>query len=136
MNKQKVFLSVLFASFVFCNLLSAQNSTILTSLEIEERKTEKVNPTRENIATKQLQKIEYKSYSSNGGINYQLDNSGFVSIKIFNYNNREITSLVNRDQKADHYYTNFSTINLSSGIYRYCISVDGESVCSRMLFIN
>lgn len=73
---------------------------------------------------------------SKHGINYNIKKEGIVTIKIFDYNNNEIASLVNRKQKAGPHFANFSTINFSSGIYKYCVSVDGESICSRTLFVK
>ncbi|MBI5726292.1 MAG: lamin tail domain-containing protein, partial [Ignavibacteriales bacterium] len=56
-------------------------------------------------------------------INYQLAQSGFVSLKVYNLLGKEIATLVNGQQSAGNYTLNFSTdqYNLASGVYIYTL---------------
>jgi hypothetical protein len=52
-------------------------------------------------------------------INYQIANSSFVKLKIFDFLGREVLSLVNKRQPAGYYSVNINASGLASGIYFY-----------------
>lgn len=60
-------------------------------------------------------------------ISYEIAQEGFVSLRIYDVLGNEVSSLVNRDQKAGRYQVTFEGKNLSSGIY-VCRLQAGEFV--------
>jgi outer membrane protein assembly factor BamB len=52
-------------------------------------------------------------------INYQLPNSGIVTIKVYDILGREVNTLVNGFKSAGSYEINFSAEGLASGVYIY-----------------
>jgi hypothetical protein len=144
MNKSILFKGVFLTILSSTSLLFAQIPNLAASSEIHKERTE-VPRTEDNtiasyktnlINTKQIFNINNVSSINKNGVNYQVTKSGFVSFKIFDYNGNEVASLINRKQYTGNYFANFSTINLSSGIYKYSISLDDKSICSRTLFVN
>lgn len=59
-------------------------------------------------------------------INFNLPVDGKVSLKLFDISGREVMTLLNETKSAGYYTVNFNGANLSSGIYFYRISVDGN----------
>lgn len=73
-------------------------------------------------------KVGYeKGKNSFTTIEYHLPNSGFVSLKVYDVNGREVETLVNQFMPAGIHESDFSTKNLSSGIYLYRITILGEN---------
>ena len=59
-------------------------------------------------------------------INYDLPFDSKVSIKLFDLSGREVASLVNEVKTAGYHTINFNASNLSSGVYFYKISAEGN----------
>lgn len=59
-------------------------------------------------------------------ISYDLPFDSKVSIKLFDMSGREVSSLVNEVKTAGYYSVNFNASNLSSGVYFYRISAEGN----------
>ena len=57
-------------------------------------------------------------------LSYQLSVSGYVSLKVYDLNGKEVANLVNENQQAGRYELNFDAgkYSLSSGIYFYKIN--------------
>jgi hypothetical protein len=55
-------------------------------------------------------------------INYELPCSVFVSLKVFDFQGREVYTIVNERQNAGSHTVRFSASNLQSGVYFYKIS--------------
>ncbi|MBS1493364.1 MAG: T9SS type A sorting domain-containing protein [Bacteroidetes bacterium] len=70
-------------------------------------------------------------------INYELRNTNYVQIKIYNSIGKEIVSLINQKQNEGSYSINFNSgeYNLSSGIYYYLFSIDGEVKQTRKMIL-
>jgi hypothetical protein len=66
-------------------------------------------------------------------INYQLPESGFVTIKVFDILGREVALLVNENKSAGYYKVNFNGSKLTSGVYIYTIQVNGITQSKKML---
>ncbi|MCI0450325.1 MAG: T9SS type A sorting domain-containing protein [Chlorobi bacterium] len=67
-------------------------------------------------------------------IDYVLPKNSKVTLKIFDINGREITTLVNSEREAGNYSIIFEAANLSSGIYFYHFIADnGESKFTKTL---
>ncbi|MFA5011758.1 MAG: T9SS type A sorting domain-containing protein [Ignavibacteria bacterium] len=60
-------------------------------------------------------------------INYVLPNRGFVSLKVYDNNGRDIQTLLNENLNAGTYSVEFNGEGLSSGIYFYKIDVRSSS---------
>jgi hypothetical protein len=66
-------------------------------------------------------------------INYQLPESGFVTIKVFDILGKEVALLVNENKSAGYYKVNFDGSYLTSGVYIYTIQVNGIMQSKKML---
>lgn len=70
-------------------------------------------------------------------IKYQITNNRNVKLTIFDVTGRYITDLVNQKQNAGAYEVQFDGSNFSSGIYFYCLIVEGNLIdTKRMLMIK
>jgi len=71
-------------------------------------------------------------------INYSIEKSGFVSIKVYNVLGQEVATLVNGKKSVGNYQINFDTAKygLSSGIYLYTIRVNEYNVAKKMILLK
>ena len=71
-------------------------------------------------------------------ISYQLNVSSHVSLKIYDLLGREIATLVDTQQSAGKYNSQFSILNsdLSSGVYFYKLTIDNHSMTKKMLLLK
>ncbi|MBS1517574.1 MAG: T9SS type A sorting domain-containing protein [Bacteroidetes bacterium] len=59
-------------------------------------------------------------------ISYQLSNTNYVKLKVFNVLGKEVMTLVNEKQPAGNYSVEFNGSGLSSGVYYYRIDINDE----------
>ncbi|HMN49072.1 MAG TPA: T9SS type A sorting domain-containing protein [Ignavibacteriaceae bacterium] len=69
-------------------------------------------------------------------ISYQLPQSGFVSLKVYNAIGKEVATLVNEEKSAGNYEINFSANGLSSGIYFYTIQSGSFTQTKKMILMK
>ncbi len=71
-------------------------------------------------------------------INYQISNSGYVELKIYDILGREVAVLVNEVQKAGSYSIKFNTVNtqLAGGVYFYRLKCNGFSSTKKLLLLK
>lgn len=69
-------------------------------------------------------------------INFSIPKNGFVSLKVFDINGREVESLINEDKPAGSYEVNFNASNLSSGTYFYKLNTSSFSSVKKMTLIK
>lgn len=69
-------------------------------------------------------------------INYTINNDGWVSIKIFDINGKQITTLVNEYKKVGYYSIDFNGNNISSGMYYYRFETKGNVITKKMILIK
>ncbi len=69
-------------------------------------------------------------------INFEIPNANFVSLKIYDTNGREISSLLNELKNAGYYSVKFNAANLSSGIYFYKIQAGGFSAVKKLMLVK
>ncbi len=69
-------------------------------------------------------------------INYQLPESGFVTIKIYDMLGKEVAVLVNENKSAGYYRVAFNASKLTSGVYIYTIIVNNFVQSKKMLLIK
>ncbi len=69
-------------------------------------------------------------------INFEMAKEGNVSIKVFDYTGKEISTLVNGFRSAGYYTIDFNAINLSSGIYFYRMETNNFTKVMKMSLIK
>ncbi len=69
-------------------------------------------------------------------ITYSIPNSEFVTLKIYDVNGKEVSTLVNLFQTSGSYDYTFNASNLSSGIYFYKLSAGNYVQTKSMLLIK
>lgn len=74
-------------------------------------------------------------FNPNTAIAYQISKAGYINIKVFNIQGKEIALLVNERKNAGSYEINFNAQNLTSGIYFYSLSIDGKPVETKKMML-
>lgn len=69
-------------------------------------------------------------------INYELSENGYVTLKVYDAIGREIRTLVSKDQPAGRYTVNFDGAQLSSGIFFYSLTADGNTAVKKMVLMR
>lgn len=69
-------------------------------------------------------------------INYSIENAGFVSIDVFNVTGQKVAALVHETKNAGAYNIRWDASAMSSGIYYYRLSANGNSVTKKMTLIK
>jgi hypothetical protein len=69
-------------------------------------------------------------------IKYQLQDNGFVTLKVYDILGQEVATLVNEKLNAGIYEIKFDGNNLSSGLYFYKLNVNDFSSVKRMLLVK
>jgi hypothetical protein len=69
-------------------------------------------------------------------INYEIPNSNFVSLKIYDMMGREVANLVNQTQDAGFYAVKFDASKLSSGIYFYKIQAGDFNAVKKFMLVK
>jgi len=87
--------------------------------------------------TKQLLLTNYPNpFNPKTVIEYQLPESGFVSLKVFNMLGEVVETLVSKEQPAGKHSVEFDASDLSSGIYFYRIETNGKSENKKMIMMK
>ncbi len=69
-------------------------------------------------------------------INYELPSPGFVSLKVFDNNGKEIETLVNVEQNTGRYSMTFNAANYPSGVYYYRLETNNFSETKKMILLK
>jgi hypothetical protein len=69
-------------------------------------------------------------------INYQIPQTGFVTLKIYDILGKEITTLVNEQKNQGRYSVNFDASKLASGVYIYQLRVNDYVSSKKMLLLK
>lgn len=69
-------------------------------------------------------------------INYQLPESGYVTIKVYDMLGKEIATLVNESKNAGSYNVHFDASKLTSGVYVYTITANNFIQSKKMLLVK
>jgi hypothetical protein len=69
-------------------------------------------------------------------IEFQVAESGFVSIKVYDIQGREVQSLVNESLNSGKYSINFNAAGLSSGTYFYKIMTSSFTDIKKMMLVK
>ena len=69
-------------------------------------------------------------------ISYKLNQSGFVTLKVYNLVGQVVKTLVNEYQESGTFSEQFDASELSSGIYLYKLQVNNYTSVKRMTLIK
>ncbi|MEK7250185.1 MAG: T9SS type A sorting domain-containing protein, partial [Bacteroidota bacterium] len=69
-------------------------------------------------------------------IKFQIPNSSFVTLKVFDLLGREVATLVNEQMKPGSYERTFEGNNLASGIYFYHLRASGFSQTKKLVLLR
>ena len=69
-------------------------------------------------------------------INYDIPNSSFVNITVYNELGQKVITLVNKEQKAGKYVVSFNASNLSSGVYFYQLKANDFVQIKKMILLK
>jgi Secretion system C-terminal sorting domain len=69
-------------------------------------------------------------------IAYTISRSSFVTIKVYDFLGREVTTLVNLEKPVGSYEVEFNGSNLASGIYFYRIQAGNYSTVKKMILLK
>ena len=69
-------------------------------------------------------------------INYQIPQTGFVSLKVYDILEREVAILVNEEKAVGNYEAEFNGSELASGIYFYKLRADNYTSVKKMILLK
>jgi len=69
-------------------------------------------------------------------INYQLAKNSFVTLKVYDILGNEVSVLMNAEQPAGVYKTEFNGKNLVSGIYIYKLTAGNFTASKKMMILK
>ena len=69
-------------------------------------------------------------------IQFQVPNSSFVNLKVYDILGREVATLLNEEKTVGSYEINFNAVGLSSGIYFYKLQAGSFVETKKMIFIK
>lgn len=96
-----------------------------------------INPVSEEINKEYFLSQNYPNpFNPVTIINYELNVTGFVQLKVYDVLGNEVSSLVNKNQIAGKYRVEFDGSNLSSGVYFYKIVTGKFSDTKRMILLK
>jgi len=66
-------------------------------------------------------------------IDYELPENAIISIKVYDFSGREVTTLIDKEQESGYYSVEFDGTNFASGIYFYRVSVNNSPVVTKKM---
>lgn len=69
-------------------------------------------------------------------IKFSIPTSGYVTLKVYNIQGKEVTTLVDEQLTAGSYYINFDGNELANGMYFYKISAGGFVETKKMILMK
>ncbi|HRB01524.1 MAG TPA: T9SS type A sorting domain-containing protein, partial [Ignavibacteria bacterium] len=69
-------------------------------------------------------------------LEFAISDLGFVSLKIYDINGREISTLVNEKMSAGSYIVQWDASNYSSGSYLYKLDSEGFTETKKMILMK
>ncbi len=104
---------------------------------LTEGQTIGINNNNNNIPEKYSLRQNYPNpFNPTTNIRYELPNSGFVKLVVYDMLGREVESIVNEKQSAGTYEVTFNGMNLPSGMYFYKIQSENFSETKKMILIK
>ncbi len=106
------------------------------SLTASPLSTTRVDKAEERIDSYELSQNYPNPFNPSTIIKFQIPQTGFVSLKVYNVIGQEVATLVNRMMEAGSYYINFTGTALNSGIYFYTLSAGNKLITHKMTLIK
>ncbi|MBI5403728.1 MAG: VCBS repeat-containing protein [Ignavibacteriae bacterium] len=75
-------------------------------------------------------------FNPNTIIRFQIKDTRFVTLKVYDILGKEIAVLVNENKKEGYYETEFRAENIPSGVYFYTLKADSYTETKKMLYIK
>jgi len=69
-------------------------------------------------------------------ISYKLPEKGFISLKVYTLNGREVATIVDETQEAGLHQVVFDASGLDSGVYYYRVQTGKSSQTKRFILLN
>ena len=69
-------------------------------------------------------------------IGYSLSKEGFVSLKVYDFTGKIVSTLVSENKNAGEYFVDFKATNLASGIYFYQLISQSAVITKKMVFLR
>ena len=69
-------------------------------------------------------------------IQYEIPNSGMVTLKVYDILGREVSTLVSQYENSGSYNVNFNAINLASGVYFYRLQAGNFIQTKKMVLLK
>ncbi len=91
---------------------------------------------KESVLSFELFQNYPNPFNPTTAISYQVPNSGFVTLKVYDVLGREVRMLVNEEKTAGTYTANFSAGNLASGLYFYTLRAGNFNSTKKMLLVK
>ena len=66
-------------------------------------------------------------------INFELKNSGYTTLKVYDMLGNEVATLVQNELATGSHSVNFNAANLASGTYVYQLNVNGTRITNKMV---
>ena len=86
-----------------------------------------------NLNSYELKQNFPNPFNPSTQINYNVADSGFVNLRVYNILGIEVATLVNEFKPAGRYQVSFNANNLSSGVYIYNLSVNDFTNTRKMI---
>ena len=75
-------------------------------------------------------------FNSETNINFSIPSTEYVTLKIYNVQGKQVTTLFSKELKAGNYKASFDGNGLASGMYFYKISAGGFVETKKMIFLK
>ncbi len=95
-----------------------------------------INENQQTVLKYSLSQNFPNPFNPKSVIKYQISKSSFVSLKIYNVNGKEVSSIVNETLPPGEYETTFDGSNLPSGVYFYKLSAGDFTDTKKMVLIK
>jgi hypothetical protein len=69
-------------------------------------------------------------------INFELKNSGYTTLKVYDMLGSEVATLVNKELTTGSHSVNFNAASLASGTYIYQLNVNGTRITNKMVLLK
>ncbi|MBN2174196.1 MAG: T9SS type A sorting domain-containing protein [Bacteroidales bacterium] len=89
-----------------------------------------------NVLNKNMLQNYPNPFKHNTSIRYNLNQDGFVSIKIYDVSGREVATVVNEEKSAGQYIVNFNASGLVGGLYYSTLTIGSSKVTRKMMIMN
>ncbi len=95
-----------------------------------------IKDNRQAVSTYQLAQNYPNPFNPSTNIQYSIEKSSKVSLKVYDILGREVANLVNQYQAPGHYSVNFDASRLASGVYFYQIHAGNFISVKKMMLLK